>query len=445
MDNFLKTEKIYTILELNNTIRRLIRDEFPDTIWVCGEIQDFKSRKDKKHIYFNLVQKHPEADEIIAQVKAIIFENTRPLIQKRIEKSELSFQLRDDIEVKLLCRVDLYPKWGEYRLIVLDIDPIYTIGKIAQSRQRIIEELNKKGLLEKNKSLKIPHLPLKIGLITAFDSAAYHDFLNELRLSGYGFRIVLYDCYMQGKYVENNVISALSFFNRLSQEELDVVVITRGGGSTADLSWFDNKKIAESIATCRFPVISALGHQINITITDMAAHTSLKTPTKVAQFLVELVKKFMEEINYLEEEVIKRSNEFIMNKRKELESIAIKIDAILPRYFRFHREELLEKKHRIESCLKIFLREEKNKMRKIFEDLKKKTDRILSNSEQRLKYIEEKIRLLDPKNILRRGFSITFKNGKILKSVKSVKEGDLIETILFKGKLISRITKKGEG
>jgi exodeoxyribonuclease VII large subunit len=172
----LKTERVYSILELNTTVRELIRIEFPDYIWVCGEIQDLRQRE---HINFNLVQKHSHADEIIAQVSAVIFANITSHIFEKIKESGALFTLKDDIEVKLLCKVDLYAKAGKFSLTVIDIDPVYTLGKVAQAREKIIEDLRQRGLLEKNKLLSFPELPLKIGLITSSDSAAYHDFINE--------------------------------------------------------------------------------------------------------------------------------------------------------------------------------------------------------------------------------------------------------------------------
>ncbi|UCG35259.1 MAG: exodeoxyribonuclease VII large subunit, partial [Candidatus Omnitrophota bacterium] len=235
LNNLSKTEKVYSVLELNTVVRDLIRAEFPDYIWVCGEIQGLRPERDKKHTYFELVQKHSEADEIIAKVRIALFSNRKPVIFERIQKTEMPFELKNDIEVKLLCEVSLHPPTGQYSLIAIDIDPIYTLGKVAQNRQRIIEELKKRGLLEKNKLCSIPTLPLKVGLITAFDSAAYHDFVNELSSSGYGFKVRAFNCHMQGKNVEKDVLRALGYFNSLSLDKLDVIVITRGGGSTADL------------------------------------------------------------------------------------------------------------------------------------------------------------------------------------------------------------------
>ncbi|MEM7816635.1 MAG: exodeoxyribonuclease VII large subunit [Candidatus Aenigmatarchaeota archaeon] len=442
MDNFLKTEKIYSLLELNNIVRSLIRREFPENIWVCGEIQDLKDRKDKKHIYFNLVQKHPEGDEVIAQAKAIIFEDTKLLINKKIENNNINFKLKDDIEVKLLCRVDFYPKWGEYRLVVLDIDPIYTLGKIAQNRQRIIEELKKEGLLDKNKQLKFPLLPLKIGLITSFGSAAYYDFINELNLSKFGFKILLYDSYMQGIYVEKDIISALQFFNKLSLDELDVIVITRGGGSTADLSWFDNKNIAKAIALSKFPVLSAIGHEINTTITDIVAHTFVKTPTKGAQFLIEQVKNFLEKVKEAQEKILKYQEEFLLNKKKELETLTIKFDSVVPRYFSLHKEELLTKKFNILGVIKNIIFKNRQYLENIFSMLNFKLNKYFKKFKDEVKYREDKVRLLDPKNVLKRGYSITLKDNKVLKSAKDIEEESFIETILYEGKIFSQVKRK---
>ncbi|MCF7917013.1 MAG: exodeoxyribonuclease VII large subunit, partial [Candidatus Omnitrophica bacterium] len=278
MDELVKTEKVYSILELNSLARAAIQDKFPKYIWVCGEIQDYRPYR-SGHIYFNCVEKDPDSDRIVAQVSAALFAPMVPKIFNKLKAVDEKFELKKDIEVKILCQLDLYVQRGQFQIKVVDIDPSYTLGKIAQNRQKIIAELKKKGLLDKNKAKIFPQLPLKIGLITSIDSAAYHDFINEIELSKFGFQVFAYGAHMQGKLVEPDVVEALDYFNSLDNQELDVIVVTRGGGSTADLSYFDSQKIAEKIATLKFPVVAAVGHQINTTIIDLMAHTSCKTPT----------------------------------------------------------------------------------------------------------------------------------------------------------------------
>lgn len=441
---FLKTEKVYSILELNNTVKKLIRMEFPEYVWVCGEIQDLR---DRGTMNLNLVQKHPEANEIMAQANAVIFENIKPQIIKRIKETNGAFELKKDIEVKLLCKVDLYVKTGKFSLTVFDIDTVYTLGKMAQSRQKIIEELKSKGLLERNKLTIIPSIPLRVGLITAPGSAAYHDVLDEFKKSKYGFKILLYECYMQGKFVERDVVSALKFFDNLSFDELDVIMIARGGGSTADLSWFDNKKIAETVAMMKFPLISAIGHEINTSITDMVAHTFVKTPTKGAQFIVERVKDFIESLSKLEEKIIKNTEDLLQDNRKQLEVAAVKIDSAVPRYFQLHKEELLSKRITVLNSAKRTFEFKRQELTTGSEMLKVYLKKLFKNISDEITHKASKIKLLDPKNILKRGYSITLKGVKPVKSIDEVKENDIIKTILYKGNIeseIRRVVKQDE-
>jgi len=439
MNNIFHIDKIYSVSELNNTVKQLIRQEFPNHVWVCGEIQDLR---DRGIINLNLVQKHPAFNEIIAQAKAVIFENVKPLILKRIKETEGSFELKKDIEVKLLCKVDLYVKTGQFSLTVVDIDPVYTIGKIAQGRQKIIEELRTQGLLERNKQLRMSSLPLRIGLITSSDSAAYHDFIDELKKSNYGFKVFLYDSYMQGTQSEQSVLRGLSIFNSFAEEELDIILIARGGGSTADLSWFDNKKIAEAVALSRFPVLSALGHQINTTITDMVAHTSVKTPTKGAQVLVETVQLFLQQVSDLEKEIYSQADDFIAQKKKSLENSVLKIDSNLARYFRLHSEQLRDSQRQVDNLAQRFLMAHKQQLDTHFDMLHMHVETFFKNCRDAIKFRQDKVRLLDPRHILKRGYSVTLQNGKALKSVDNITENDIIKTLLFNGALESKVTNK---
>lgn len=429
-------EKIYSVFELNDAVRGLIRSEFSGYVWVCGEIQDLRERG---HINLSLVQKHPEFDQIIAQVKAVIFENVKPRVLSRIKDSGSDFELKKDIEVKLLCKVDLYVKTGQFSLTVFDIDPVYTLGKIASNRQKIINELQSRGVFDKNKTKELPLLPLKIGVITAYESAAYYDFVNELKSSGYGFKLLTRDCYMQGKLVERDICRALGYFDNFSQDNLDCIVITRGGGSTADLSFFDNKKIAQAIADCSFPVISALGHEINVTIADMAAHTSLKTPTAAAKFFVERISGFVQRLDYVRDEIFRRAGDFLSDTKKQLESSTVKIENSIVKYFSRHKEELLEKKHRAQQVISLYLVREKSQLQRFSKNLETNAAKFVKDKKQNINHIEEKIKLLNPREILKRGYSITFKGKKAVKSIDDIEDKDFIKTIFYKGSIISQV------
>ena len=184
-------QDFFSVSELNSMIRDVLTSGFPRAVWVCGEIQSYDRNKGKPHAFFELVEKDEGSQEVKARSGLVIWANTRPRIEAVLRKAENAFELKDDIEVKFLCRVDFYPGFGQVRLIVENIDPVYTLGRIAQDRQKLIAEFSRSGLLQKNKALDMPLVPLNIGLVTAFGSAAYHDFIDELGRSACAFKVHL--------------------------------------------------------------------------------------------------------------------------------------------------------------------------------------------------------------------------------------------------------------
>jgi len=433
---------IFTVAQINELVREVIKTSFPAQVWVSGEIQDYNNKKDKPHIFFNFVQKGTQ-DTILAQVPIVIFESTKTVIARRLRECVPAFELKDGIEVQFLCRVDFYAKNGRYQLVVGDIEPAYTLGKAAQSRQKIIEDLRARGLLEKNKERGLSEVPLKVGLITSFDSAAYHDFTNELKISKHAFKVFLYDCRMQGDETAFNVVRAIKYFNRMDENALDLVVITRGGGSTADLSFFDNKQIAEAVAASRHAVVSALGHEINTTITDLVAHTSLKTPTKAAQFLVERLNAFIEETDYLSHEITSRAQNLMQGKRDQLKVSVLKVDAVLARYFAARRFAIVQKQQFVTNYSKTIAVKRKG-LETYLSQLNPLVKYLVEGQKNRLGHILEKLGLLDPKNILRRGYSITRKNDKVVKSTQEIKAGDILKITLYNGVITSKVEKEQE-
>jgi exodeoxyribonuclease VII large subunit len=249
---------------------------------------------------------------------------------------------------------------------------------------------------------------------------------------------------MQVKLVEEDVLSAINFFNRLSHDELDVVMIARGGGSTADLSWFDNKKIAAAAAELKFPLISAIGHEINTSITDMVAHTFVKTPTKGAQFIVGRVNEFINVLNEFEQKISAEVEDFVENRKNQLSLLTAKIDSTSSRYFQLHKEELSSSRSDIVNFAKRFLSLRKLELSTSHGILKLKLDAFLSGCRDDIKHKESKVRLLDPKNVLKRGYSITYKATRAIKSIDDVSENDIIKSILFDGMLLSQVKDKGK-
>ncbi len=432
-------EDFFTISQLNQFIKDVLAAGIPRAVWVCGEIQQYDRNKSKRHIFFELVEKDAESKDIIARIGLVIFAGKKAHIEEILRKSENAFSLKDDIEVKFLCKVDFYAPHGAIRLIVESIDPVYTLGKLAQEKQRLIALLKERGVLDKNKQLIFSSVPLKIGLITAYDSAAYNDFISELKKSGFGFKIFLHTALMQGKQAEKQICNAIDFLDK--NYKLDTIVITRGGGSIADLSCFDSQMIAEKIATSTVPILSGIGHEINMTITDLAAHTYAKTPTAIAQFLVATVREFMDAVKEKTTKILDTAKVKIEREQNSLRQIATTLKDTTIRFLKDHNEQLIRIKETISTMPIIFL----NNQVKTIEDHKYQLLKAITNrieiEHKRIRHYEKMTTILSPKNTLRRGFTITRrKDGRILKDTQSIGTEKEIITEFFDGYLHSTVT-----
>ena len=402
--------KVYSIKELNGVIKSAVDSAFGGMIWVQGEIQDLKISA-KRNIYFNLVQKKGKSAEVEAQIQGFIFDNIKPRIEKRLNTTDIASVLKKDMEVKFLCKVQFYAKSAKCSLTVYDIDPEFLLGQMAINKEKIIKQLQKENLLEKNKQNELSLLPLNVGLITSYDTAAFHDFTDELNRSGYGFNVRVFDAHMQGDMVEKDILKALKGFAS-AKVKPDVVVITRGGGSTADLSYFDSEKIARAVTSMKLPVLSAIGHQINMSILEVVSYENFKTPTKVAQHIVVCVDDFVNRINAAEEIIKEKPLKTLEDIDHDLRFKAVNLSKFTSEYFFKHKQDLIE----VATLLR---------------------NTSLSKNKSKIENLENSVNLLDPINILKRGFSITLAGDKALKDVNEVNKDDIIHTVLYNGSIDS--------
>ena len=276
---------IYTVGEVNRAIQAALQGSFPDVVWVRGEVQRFPlDAARRKHVYFEL---HETGGGGAAgfQVQAAIlgWDRDRFGLGRYLDGSDADLQIRDKLEVCFACKIDFYPPYGRLTLKVVGVDKSYALGRLEAIRRATLAYLHEQQLLERNSQLPLADLPLRVGLITSAGSAAERDFRSGLDGSPYPFTVDMIDCRMMGEQTERQVIQALT---ALADRGVDVIVVTRGGGSRADLSWFDQRAIAVTIAECDAPVITAIGHEIDHSIADLVAHRACKTPTAAAEFLV---------------------------------------------------------------------------------------------------------------------------------------------------------------
>jgi exodeoxyribonuclease VII large subunit len=263
-------------------------------------------------------------------------------------------------------------------------------GVLQQELEKRKQKLAKLGYFDLDRKRQLPGFPFKIGVITASNSAAWNDFKKHVLSEYAGLTIYLHDAKMQGAYCVDSIVAA---FERLAKEKLDIIVLTRGGGSLQELMPFNSQEVVEAIVNSQFPVITAIGHEIDITLADLAADIFVSTPTKAAEIISG---KYAEFKNALE-----RIAYYLQRVRLLYKNLPI---------------ELTNESKRLYSGIELFFKEKKSTLSDAFSQLE----------------------LLSPKGTLKRGYSITFdKNGRIIKEAVKVEIGDRVRTMLFKGEFQS--------
>ncbi len=271
----------YAVSELTEEIRDFLGEAFA-FVWVAGEAQRIRASQ-RGHLYFELVEKG-RGDRVVGKLDAVLWRGTHLRVRRRLAAS--GQELAEGRQIRCFGRLDFYGPAGRLQLIVAEVDPLFTLGLLEQRRRETLAALTAAGLLERNRQLRLPAVPLSIGLVTSESSAAFHDFLTGLEESGFGFQVLFVHAAVQGSEAEKEVAAALRALSsdRLTRR-LDAVVVIRGGGSRTDLAAFDSRLVAETIARCPLPVLTGLGHETDRSIADLASHSAFKTPTKVAEFL----------------------------------------------------------------------------------------------------------------------------------------------------------------
>ena len=425
-----------TLYELNGLVRQTLELTLDEEYWVCAEISELRVNR---HCYMELVQKDARGNGIVAKARAQVWANRWVMLKGMFE--DMTGQTpRAGMQVLVQVQVTFHEQYG-YSLNVTDIDPTYTLGDIARRRQEILQQLAEEGIDQMNKELPLPRLLQRIAVISSATAAGYGDFCNQLihNQRGLAFKTKLFQATMQGNDVENSVIAAL---NRIAQtmDEWDVVVIIRGGGATSDLSGFDSLELAENVAQFPLPIITGIGHERDDTVIDLIAHTRVKTPTAAAEFIIHHQE---EELNTLEGLAARLTD--CMENTLLKESSRLKLLANqLPMLFSTVKAREVVHLDRIAASLahKCLQRIENNRLATDLLDHKMSIHAplIVRRQQQHIELIENKLTNANPDRILRLGFSIARLNGKAIRDVEEVKEGDEIETTLASGSIKSTIT-----
>jgi len=398
----------HSLYELNEFIRRVMHLNFPDTLWVRAEIAQIKESRGQHYLTF--IEKATDSEKIIAQMDAMIWGRTYTQLRRKL-KGTLPNLLQDGVEVLVQVRVEFEERYG-LKLMIEDIDPSYTIGKLELKRQQILEDLSKAKLLDKNNQLPLAPVLQRIAILSSNTAAGLQDYLDQLRYNPYGyyFQNVLFPIAVQGVRVETELLAQLKKIAK-KKADFDAVVIIRGGGSKIDLGAFDSFDLGKAVAKFPIPVIVGIGHEIDETILDKVAHTSLKTPTAVADFLIRKALHF-------ESWLVEYKSYIQRSVTNQIQSATLQLE-------------------QAKSLLQLSGQGQLKEQQLILSQLQKQLPIVSKNH---LKYEQTKLsqlakicQLLAPQTLLQKGYSQTYTNGTIVRSTQQVKEGMVLETRVTDG------------
>jgi len=395
----LKKEHIFTVSEITRNIRALLDDNF-GAVWVEGEIANF-IKHTSGHMYFSIRDKD-------STLSSVLF---------RGANIRLKFEIKNGMRVLCFGKISVYDKRGQYQLYVNKIEP-KGAGALAIAFEQLKERLRKEGLFDRARKRPIPYLPRRVGVITSPTGAAIRDILNIVKRRFSNIEIILNPVRVQGDMAKNEIVDAIELFNAL--ENVDVVILGRGGGSMEDLWPFNEEIVARAITRSKAPVISAVGHEVDYTISDFVSDFRAPTPSAAA----ELVIPKKEDLTALLRAYSDRIESALFSK---LEFLNEKIDSIKNRYV-------------LRDPLNIVLRHEQE-IDDLAQEIALKGGYIVKFKTELLNTLAAKLEALSPLAILNRGYSITMKekNGEVIKDAARLKKNELIKTKLAGGEVMSRV------
>jgi exodeoxyribonuclease VII large subunit len=377
----------FSVGQFTEVLNHVLKASFDEGVWVEGEIQGL--RKPNPHAYFTLIE---NVDGVKAQLNINLFAGPLRNVQAKLRQQGI--ELKDGLKVRLFGRVEYYGPFGKLNLIATDVDTQFSAGDVAAKREELLRQLMEKGVDKINKRIPVPLVPLRLGIISSSQAAGWADAQQHLTESGIGFAITFCDVRVQGDAAVSQIVAALNSLSR--RDDIDLVMLMRGGGSKGDLAAFDDEQIAMAISKCAHPVFTGIGHEIDTSIADIVAHTANKTPTACAQSVIAIVENFLSDLSYSAGSLRSLTQTAVERARSR---IAVSV-----------------------------------------ERLRTRPRTALERQSQKLMMHAASVRLLDPVTTMARGWSITRDtSGNVVRSISDIKKGDTVVTALADGSITSTV------
>lgn len=405
MDSF-KGKKVYTLTEVANSIQSTIEKTYKGIYYIKAEVIKLNLYPRTGNCYPELADK--DGQVVKAQMRAVIWASNFQQINQRFQQIT-GEPLKEGISILCSASIEFSPKHS-MALYIHDIEPSYTLGVMAQNRVETIERLKREQIFDANQKLPLPMLPQRLAIISVETSKGYSDFMLAIKKHKYAFRTQLFPSLLQGeKAIETMSAQLDRIIER--QADFDCVLILRGGGSDVGLNCYDQYELAAKVATCPLPVLTGIGHSTNETITEMVAFANKISPTEVAYFLVGIFEKLEQQLTELGRQMEQHSTLIIKSLRGDLKWVESNYKLSASRFLSLEQQRLTMQSQQLQYGIQ----------------------RRLELQRDNLHHWQRQVELLNPSNLLKRGFSLTYYNGALVTDATQVPIGARVTTRFYQG------------
>ena len=422
----------FSVSEVADTINDVLGEAFDRGIWVWGEITGLSTKNG--HTYFSLVEATPSGGK--AQLSVNLWAGVMTKLRPLLKRSGVT--LENGVKVRVFGSLDFYAPFGKISLNMRDIDPRFTLGDIALQREELIRRLRESGDYDRNRELELSPAPLRVGVVTSESSAAWADFRHEIERSGMGFHLRLADVRVQGESAVRDITTAIRVLGQ--RDDIDVIAVVRGGGSRGEVATFDAEEIARAIAASPVPVITGIGHEIDTSVADEVAHERFKTPTACAAGLVERVQAFVNATEEAWSSIARLASDALGESNGALRVMANQIASRTRSAVERAEERLGFRSTRLRTSVANSIVAHETRVRSGRDRLRRRLPQVLERSSLQVGGFEARARLLDPRELMKRGWSVTrSSSGAVIRSVSDVGEGEALTTQLADGTISSTV------
>lgn len=430
-------KKYYSLLELTKSVESVIKKTYSKSYWVKAEIAKLNYYPKSGHCYPDLVEK--EKGVVLAQMRGTIWSGQFSEINRKfivVAKEPLS----DGMTVLLRANITFHGVYG-MSLQILDIEPSFTLGELAKEKQQSIDRLIQEGLFHSNKQLVRPLLIQRLAVISVETSKGYHDFIKVIEGNSWGYKFfhMLFPALLQGAGAISSISEQLKRVKKVLNH-FDAVLIIRGGGGDVGLSSFDNYNLAKAVAEFPLPVIAGIGHATNETVVEQVSYVNKITPTEVGYYLIQQFHNYSVRIEEAQNAVLDLSKQIVQVENNRIEKMVSGFKMATDSLLFENREKLGYIYNRLSNTSLGVVLSEHRKVDQSGLDLSRSIAGVIKDEGNRISSIEDRVRLLDPKEILKRGYSLTLHKGKAILSIQNIEPGDEIETLTHDAVILSEVT-----